>query len=119
VECFTQFDATAVMQTGLLPLWLIFNTTDSIEFLREMTAHMPREKPVFVSPLVTFLQTPDMVQFDDWFSALPGFDWINIGARRTHYPADAWALVQWADGLREWAKGKMRLSGEELESLSR
>jgi hypothetical protein len=122
VECFTQFDTTTVMQTGVLPLWLIFNTTDSIEFLREMTAQMPREKPVFVSPLVTFSQTPDMVRFEDWFSALHGFDWINIGARRTHYPADAWALVHWADGLRDWAKEKVRpiearLGGEELARL--
>lgn len=124
VECFTQFDATAVLQTGLLPLWLIFNTTDSIDFLRSMTLHFPRNKRVFVSPLITFSHTPDMVAFDDWFSALSGFDWINIGARRMHYPADAWGLVHWADGLREWAQQKRqpireRLKAQELESMSR
>ncbi len=123
VECFTQFDATAVLQTGLLPLWLIFNTTDSLDFLRSMTPHFPRDKPVFVSPLITFSHTPDMVPFDEWFASLSGFDWVNIGARHTHYPADAWGLVHWADGLREWAKQKERairerLRAEELESLT-
>ena len=123
VECFSQFDATAVMQTGLLPLWLIFNTHDSLDFLRSMAPHFPRSKPVFVSPLATFSRTPDMVPFPDWFDALRGFDWINVGARRTHYPADAWAIVHWADSLRAWAESNLspigvRLTAEELQALA-
>ena len=35
VEMFSQFDSTAAIQSGLLPLWLIFNTEDSLEYLEE------------------------------------------------------------------------------------
>jgi hypothetical protein len=122
VEMFSQFDASASMQTGLLPLWLIFNTDDSLAYLKEMRTRFPAGKPVFFSPLATFSLTPDHTPFDDWVSAFADFDWVNIGARRSHYPADARALVSWAQPLRQWVLNnrqplRFRLSVEEIDYL--
>jgi hypothetical protein len=124
VEMFSQFDSNAAMQSGLLPLWLIFNTGDSLEYLKEMRAQFPAGKPVFFSPLSTFSLTPDLVPFEAWVIALAGFDWINIGARQSHYPADACALVKWAAPLREWVAANLkpvtaRLKAEDLLELAR
>ena len=102
VEMFTQFDTTSVMRSGLLPLWLVFNTGDSLSFLREMRPEFPDGIPVFFSPLATFSPTPDLVPFPAWETALEGTNWINIGARASHYPADPLALLQWSRPLREW-----------------
>lgn len=102
IEMFSQFDAFAPLQAGLLPLWLVFNTWDSLEFLKSMREYFPEELPVFFSPLSTFTNTPDLVPWQEWESALQGFDWRNVGARPSHYPADALALTNWADPLREW-----------------
>jgi hypothetical protein len=102
VEMFTQFDVNAVRQAGLLPLWLIFNTPDSLEFLKEMRPKFPIDKPIFFSPLATFSMTPDLVPWKDWEKALEGLKWNNIGTRPNHYPADARALVKWAEPLRQW-----------------
>jgi hypothetical protein len=124
VEMFSQFDSNAAMQSGLLPLWLIFNTDDSLDYLKEMRAEFPAEKPVFFSPLATFSLPPDRVPFDEWAAALEGFEWINIGTRRSHYPADARALVKWAEPLRNWVAENQHpitglLTGEELAQLSK
>jgi hypothetical protein len=118
VECFSQFDATAAMQSGLLPLWLIFNTHDSARYLKEMAVHFPKDRPVFFSPLATFSLTPDMATFDDWKAAL-GRHFINIGARESHYPGDARSLIKWVEPLRAWVEKnrrpiKARLTAEEL-----
>lgn len=102
VEMFSQFDAFAARQAGLLPLWLIYNTQDSLEDLIRMQAQFPRGKPVFFSPLATFSFTPDMVPWKDWEAALAGFKWMNIGTRPNHYPADARALIKWVEPLRKW-----------------
>ncbi len=123
VEMFTQFDATAVLRSGLLPLWLVFNTQDSRDFLRRMVPQFPKDKPVFFSPLSTFSITPDLVAWPDWESALSGLSWTNIGTRPSHYPADARALVNWTDKLREWCEKNTqpirgRLSAEELRQLA-
>jgi hypothetical protein len=123
VEMFSQFDATASMQSGLLPLWLIYNTDDSLAYLKEMRARFPAGKPVFFSPLATFSLPPDCVPFDEWAAVLADFNWINIGARRNHYPADARALVKWAEPLRKWVQENRqplhaRLSAEEIGSLA-
>lgn len=123
VETFTQYDATAVMRSGLLPLWLIFNTQDSARFLAKMAGRFPRGLPVFFSPLSTFSITPDMAAWNDWEQALTGLDWINIGARRSHYPADTLALLDWFKPLRRWVEQHPnpvigRLRGEELLELA-
>jgi len=122
VEMFSQFDSTAARQGGLLPLWLIFNTNDSLDYLKKMIAQFPAGKPVFFSPLGTFSLTPDLVPFTDWDEALSGFAWTNIGVRASHYPSDARALVKWAEPLREWVLKnrrplQSRLTAEELAEL--
>jgi len=122
VEMFSQFDANAARQAGLLPLWLIFNTHDSLEYLKEMRVHFPAGKPVFFSPLATFSVTPDLVPWKEWESALAGIAWTNIGTRPSHYPADARALVKWVEPLRKWVEENRqpvtgRLTAEELLSL--
>ncbi len=123
VEMFTQFDATASRLAGLLPLWLVFNTPDSLEFLKDMRAQFPEDKPIFFSPLATFSMTPDLVPWKEWESALAGMHWTNIGTRPSHYPADARALVKWVEPLRDWVrKNQMpihtHLSANELRSLA-
>jgi len=122
IEMFSQFDATVVQRSGLIPLWLIFNTTDSLNFLSQMTHHFPKGKPVFFSPLSTFSETPDLVPFSEWERILNGFQWRNIGARKSHYPADTKAVVDWNNTLREWCEKnpnpiKSTLSGNDLKQL--
>ncbi len=124
VEMFTQFDATAVRQSGLLPLWLVFNTLDSLAFLKSMRPQFPKDRPVFFSPLATFTQTPDLTPWQKWENALNGLDWRNIGTRSTHYPADALALTNWAEPLRAWVNQHRQpilghLKAEELRELAR
>ncbi|MDO9120527.1 MAG: hypothetical protein Q7U31_01990, partial [Anaerolineaceae bacterium] len=42
--------------------------------------------------------------FSEWERVLKGFDIINIGARKSHYPADPLALLDWKKPLEKWAK---------------
>jgi hypothetical protein len=102
IETFTQFDTQAAYRSGLLPLWLIFNTQDCLLFLKEMCAKFPPLKPVFFSPLATFSITPDIVPWSDWEAVLSGWDWTNIGTRPSHYPSDTRAIVRWAEPLHKW-----------------
>ena len=123
IEMFSQFDATAARQGGLLPLWLIFNTRDSLEFLQEMRAYFPEDKPVFFSAVVTFTLTPDMVPWNDWEETLQGLDWHNIGPRPSHYPADTRALLNWNKPLRQWVETHGRpiqgqLTAAQLQALA-
>ena len=123
IEMFSQFDATTVQKTGLLPLWLVFNTRDSLEFLQSMRSYFKKHQPIFFSPLITFSLTPDLVPWSGWQAALQGLDWRNIGARPSHYPADALALVHWSDPLRLWAAGhprpvNARLTPEQLHAIA-
>lgn len=123
IEMFSQFDAGLVHAGNLLPIWLIFNTNDSLRFLKTMLPEIPRELPVFFSALSTFSNTPDMVPWADWEAALSGYKVTNAGARSTHYPADAAALLDWWKPIQAWgqAHGKMptgRLTGSELQALA-
>jgi len=123
VEMFSQFDATSAFLTGLLPLWLIFNTHDSLEFLMKMRTLFPVGKPVFFSPLSTFSITPDMVPFQQWSDVLSNFHWINIGARSSHYPSDTRSLIKWTEPLRKWVKENYQplqhhLDAEEIYRLA-
>lgn len=124
IEVFTQYDASAVIRSGLVPLWLIFNTNDSAEFLAKMAPQMKDGKPVFFSPLSTFSITPDLVPWVKWEEALMGIDWINVGTRKTHYPADTWTVVDWQTPLQKWCKAhedpiKDHIDGEILSELAR
>ena len=103
IESFSQYDPTAALRAGLLPLWLVFNTHTSLNFLKEMRPSFPPDKPVFFSALATFSRTPDMVPFAAWQAALKGLDWRLCGARPSHYPADTRAVVAWNKPLRQWA----------------
>ena len=121
VECFSQFDSTCAFRTGLLPLWLIFNTVDSAAYLKKMSKYFPEDKPIFFSGLSTFSITPDMAQWNDWVHSI-GRDFISIGSRKTHYPSDARALIEWAKPLRAWASQnynpiESRLTAEELTEI--
>jgi hypothetical protein len=123
VEMFSQFDATASFLTGLLPVWLIFNTQDSLDYLKQISLQFPIDEPVFFSPLATFSLTPDLVPFHQWETALSHFHLTNVGARASHYPSDARALVKWADPLRKWAQQNCQpfhfhLSAQDILSLS-
>jgi hypothetical protein len=104
IECFGQFDATAVLRAGLLPVWLVFNTLDNLGYLESVRPQFPKGKPVFFSPLMTFSFAPDRVPWEEWERALAGLEWINIGPRASHYPADPWVILSWAEPLRRWVK---------------
>jgi hypothetical protein len=120
---FSQFDAWAAFQSGLLPYWLVFNTHDSLEALQAMKDHFPAGKPVFFAPLSTFSLTPDLVRWTEWARALQGLEWINIGARASHYPSDARALLGWSRPLRAWVRAhsrpvRARLDADKLAELA-
>jgi hypothetical protein len=124
VETFSQFDTSVIRASGLVPLWLIFNTEDSVRFLKEMVKVFPKEKPVFFSPLSTFSFTPDMAKWESWEEALSGTNWINIGTRKDHYPADSWTLIEWTKPLRKWSAShpnpiQNRLTGDILQKLAK
>ncbi|MEE9513378.1 MAG: hypothetical protein V3V46_04820 [Anaerolineales bacterium] len=103
VETFTQYDPQLVLSAGLLPLWLIFNTTDSRDFLETQSQFFPHGKPVYFSGLVTLSRTPDMVPWAGWAQALEGFSWTSIGARPSRYPEDLVSLWRWSERLRDLA----------------
>lgn len=104
VEMFTQYDPSSVLAGGLLPLWLVFNTRDSLAVLQEMRACFPEDRPVFFSALATLSRTPDMVPWEGWTEALQGLDWRSIGASETRYPEDLKALWRWQTPLRKWVQ---------------
>lgn len=123
IEMFSQFDATAIRKSGLLPLWLVFNTLDSLNFLKTMRSEFPTGKPVFFSPLATFTPTPDLTPWNEWQAVLDGLEWQNIGARASHYPADARALTNWSEPLHRWAAEHFApiqtiLSAADIQSLA-
>jgi hypothetical protein len=123
IECFSQFDSTSALQGGLLPLWLIFNTIDSAEYLKEMSVQFPEKKPIFFSALSTFSLTPDMAPWERWQASI-GRDFINIGTRESHFPSDARTLIKWAEPLRDWVRNNYRpvisrLTAEELAEIAR
>jgi hypothetical protein len=123
VEVFSQYDASSILKTGLLPLWLIFNTNDSVRFLKQMVPSFPKGKPVFFSPLSTFSITPDLASWESWNEALKGIPWINIGTRESHHPADTRALVEWQKPLHDWCRDhenpiRSRMTSQILQSLA-
>ena len=119
VEMFSQFDTYIIDNSSLIPLWLIFNTKDSLEFLKSMVEYFPENYPVFFSGLATFSRTPDLVKWSEWKDALKGYRVINIGARESHFPADAQALLDWKKPLENWARNnkkmkRINISGTEI-----
>jgi hypothetical protein len=101
VETFTQYDPYLVLAAGLLPLWLVFNTVDSKEFLQEILTEISSELPIYYSGLATLSRTPDMVSWEGWAETFKDRNWVNIGAGPRRYPEDMVALYQWQDQLME------------------
>lgn len=124
VETFSQFDALAPLEAGLVPLWLVFNTTDNLRFLNKMMPDFPTGVPIFFSVLSTFSETPDLVRYQDWEKTLAGKNWTNIGAQGKRYPADTKALLGWNIPLRKWCAQhpypiQDRITGDELAEIAR
>jgi hypothetical protein len=115
VETFGQYEPTAVLRGRLLPLWLVFNTADSLEFLRRQLAELPIDLPVLFCGLVTFSRTPDMVPWRDWEAALVGRSWTNLAAGPRRYPMDATALWRWPGRLWRWLGPNCRPFGSRLD----
>jgi hypothetical protein len=123
VEMFSQFDALAARQGGLLPLWLVFNTDDSLAFFKEMRPEIPRDRPVFFSAVPTFSLTPDLVPWSGWEEAFDGLDWRNLGPRPDYYPSDTRTLLEWNKPLRRWVNKygkpiKSHINPEQLQVLA-
>jgi hypothetical protein len=123
VEMFSQFDTTALFKGSLIPLWLVFNTEDAYEFLKEMKPRFLKRRPIFFSPLSTFSFTPDIVPYKQWVDLLKLYVWINIGARESHYPADTRALVEWQKHLRYFVERnpapiQFKLTVDELRRIN-
>jgi hypothetical protein len=119
VEMFTQYDAQAALQGALLPLWLVFNTSDSLQFLKDNLSSLPPKIPLFFAGLVTFSRTPDMVPWEDWASAFQDREVMHVGARPPRYPEDITALWRGPRRLRAWVRANprsvgARLAGEDL-----
>ena len=103
IEMFSQFDPMLALKGSLLPVWLVFNTWDSLDFLKSMTPLFPTGKPILFSPLSTFTLTPDLVPWSEWENALQNSDWRNVGTRPSHYPSDPLTLIDWAEPVYRWA----------------
>jgi hypothetical protein len=99
IETFTQYDPYIVLQGGLLPLWLVFNTSDSLEFLQDTLKRIPSDIPIYFSGLATLSRTPDMVPWKGWVAALEGRPWVSVGAGPRRYPEDLVALFRWGERL--------------------
>jgi hypothetical protein len=101
IETFTQYDPALILRAGLLPLWLIFNTTDSLAFLGSRLEDFDSDLPLYFSGLVTLSRTPDMVPWEQWAHLLSGFDMHNIGASSERYPEDLVSLWKWSERLQQ------------------
>lgn len=123
IQMFSQFDPAIAMRAGLLPVWLVFNTHISLNYLRKVKETFPTEKPVFFSALSTFSLTPDIVPWEEWMDLLKGYQIINCGARAERYPTDLQALTNWKKPLEQWisrnqAPLTQRLSPQEVSKIA-
>lgn len=99
VEVFTQYDPGLALRGRLLPLWLVFNTTESLAYLERMQVEFPQGLPVYFSALVALSRTPDMVPWRAWMDALSAHRVVHVGARRKRYPEDLVSLWRWRERL--------------------
>ena len=104
IEMFTCVNPAAVRASSLIPLWLPWNCTDSLAFLKQMAPRFNRDKPVLFTPLSNFSLTPDTVSWDEWVSALSGFDARILGQRRWLFPSDPAGLWRAGEALRGWCE---------------
>ncbi len=107
LETFTQVAPAAVRAAALLPVWLPWNCTDSLDFLRRIQREFRlnldlREKPVFWLPLPNFTETFDIAPWAAWLEALNGLDVRPLGTHSHLYPADPAALYAPRQALMAW-----------------
>ncbi len=102
IECFTQANPVAARRSRLLPLWLPWNCTDSLPFLRRMVAEFPDGKPVVFTPLANFTRTFDLAALEQYREILSGFPLIVLGMNPRLYPADPTSLFRTVRELERW-----------------
>ena len=121
VECFSQINPTAALRSAFLPLWMPFNTQDSLDYFTRMTPYLPKDLPVGISLLPGFTKTPDLPAAQAWQEAgekIGPVRWIGVNPDR--YPMDISAIFDYAPDLQQWVQEfprqspRPRLSPEEL-----
>lgn len=124
VECFTQINPTAVQRGDLLPLWMPFNTIDSLEYFERMVSYIPKVLPVGLSLLPNFTRTPDLPTAQDWLEVgerIGSVQWIGVNPER--YPMDLEAIFDYVPQLQQWVQNfpgadqPPRLSPEEFLTM--
>ncbi len=123
VDCFTQVNPVAARLSSLLPLWLPFNCTDSLDLMRRSLSEFPQDLPVLFAPLPNFAPAFDTVGLDTWLQALAGFDVHVLGIDSRLYPEDLAGLFRFAPALKRWCQEhpaplRARLSPDELGALA-
>jgi hypothetical protein len=98
VSMFNQYAPHRVIERRLLPLWLVFNTSDAAAFLRQALDGLG-PGPLGFAALVTFSATPDQASWAGWQQALAGSNWHSVGARPGRYPQDVVSLWRWPGRL--------------------
>jgi hypothetical protein len=102
-DCFTLVSPTAALRAGLLPLWLPFNCSDSLEFLRGMSPNFPRGKPVLLAPVPSYSPSWDVASAEQWQAACgAGADVSWIGVDPAAYPVDVAGLFRFVPDLQAW-----------------
>lgn len=123
VDCFTLVNPVATRLSSLLPLWLPFNCTDSLAFLKRTLSAFPAGRPVLFAPLPNFAPAFDTVSMAAWLEALSGFDVHLLGINPRHYPQDLAGLFRFTPALKNWcerhpAPVQARLTPRELQELA-
>ena len=107
----------------MLPVWLPFNCSDSLAFLREMADNFPRGKPVLLAPLPSFAPAWDTVSANDWRAACPpDADVTWIGVNPAALPVDLAGMFRFVPDLQAWCTAhpqqpKPSFSITDLEAL--
>lgn len=105
VECFSQINPTAALRANLLPLWMPFNTQDSLEFFARMIPLLPKGLPVVISLLANFTKTPDLPLALAWEKIarrVGDVHWIGVHPHR--YPMDLASIFDYATDLKAWVE---------------
>lgn len=103
IECFNQINPTAALRAHLLPLWMPFQTDDSLAFLARMAPYLPDHLPLLLSLVPSLHQTPDTPGAPAWeeIAAKAGpVTWIGVDPRR--YPLDIAARINYLPALQGW-----------------
>lgn len=123
VECFTLTSPTGALRAGLLPLWLPFNCTDSLNFLKAMVSDFPHGKSVLLAPAPAFSPSPDVATASDWINACGASNEVNwLGTNPSAFPVDLAGLFRFLPTLQAWcnsleARPRPRFSLADLEAL--